>query len=431
MLDDGLDCDVVVAGGGPGGSAIARLLAIAGFETILLESATAVREEFRAELIQPSSLTVLEAAGAAPAILARAQRVAGMEVFGHRRRFFRVDYEELGPGTALLSMPIHETRTIMLSRDLPERLTVRMGAKVNELIISGGAVSGVRYRGPDGSPVTVRARLVVGADGRSSRVRRLAGIEADTKRYAVQIVTMNAHAGAGQLSHLRLHVHSRRFMALAPATDGDVRLAWAIPVGSFAEVRKEPIDALVSQLAAHAPYTEPWARQVTAWDQVHLQPLDTAFAHQWARDGLLLIGDAAHAVSPFGGQGLNMALHDALIATPLITEAMRSAGRPPAEILGRLQTLRSGIARATLKGGDIILTVFGPRFPQPVRETAMTIGGKVRGPNRFMLPNLALGTPAVRSQLAQGRADFDRLADGARRRASSRTAKDSTEVPLS
>jgi monooxygenase len=422
MLGDGLDCDVAVVGGGPGGAAIARLLALAGFETIVLEASSAVREEYRAELIQPSSGTVLEATGAAPEIRARARRVEGMEVFGHKRRLFRVDYEELGKGTALLSMPIHETRAILLGHNVPAGMTVRMGAKVSELIIEDGVVCGVSYRGRDGSPVTVRARLVIGADGRSSRVRRLAGIEADTKRYSVQIITMNGQGGEEWLTHLRLHVHSRRFMALAPAPDGNVRMAWALPVGTFAEARKQPIESLVGQLIAHVPYTEPWAKQVDGWDKVHLQPLDTAFAHEWARDGLLLIGDAAHAVSPFGGQGLNMALHDALIATPLITEALSSSGYPQAQVLGRLQPMRSAVARTTLKGGDIILTVFGPRFPQVVRETVMTIGGKLRAPNRFMLPKLALGTATVRTQLTEGRAGFDRLAAQAATAASRRGA---------
>jgi monooxygenase len=410
---DELDCDVVVVGGGPGGAAIARLLALTGLQTIVLESASAIREQYRAELIQPSSATVLEATGVAPELLAHGYRIAGMEVFGRRRRFFRVDYAELGEGISLLSIPIRQTRSILLSHDAPPGMSVRLGAKVNGLITEDGVVRGVTYRGPDGEPVTVRARLVVGADGRSSTVRKQAGIEADHKRYSVQIVTMNGHSDDAWLNHLRLHVHSARFMALAPAPGGNVRMAWAIPLGAFPELRKQPIETLVRQLIEHVPYTEPWARQVDSWDKVHLQPLDTAFAHEWARDGLLLIGDAAHAVSPFGGQGLNMALHDALIATPLISEALRSGPYPAAQVLGRLQELRSRVCKGTLAGGDAILTVFGPRFPQPVRETAMTIGGKLRGPNRFLLPRLALGTTTVREHLAAARTAFDALAAGA------------------
>lgn len=396
-----LDYDIVVAGGGPGGGALARLAAKAGYSVVLLESASTIREQYRAELIQPSSLPVLRAAGVADRLHAMARHVEGMEVFGKRRRLFRVDYNELGEGISLMSVPIHETRRLLLESDVPAGMSVRMGAKVNGLVREGDAVRGVTYRDAAAGQRTVRARLVIGADGRNSTVRKAAGIEADEKKYSVQIITMNAHCQDDWLNHLRLHVHDKRFMALAPATDGDVRIAWAIPTGHFNELRRQPIGELVRELVTHEPYVEDWVRQVDSWDKVHLQPLNIAFAHTWAMDGLLLIGDAAHAVSPFGGQGLNMALHDALIATPIIVGALAAADVPPAGMLGQLQELRAATARTILKGGDLALTVFGPRFPQPVRELVMGFGGKVRGPNRFMLPNLALGTSAVRRQLAE------------------------------
>ncbi|HEX4834545.1 MAG TPA: FAD-dependent monooxygenase [Trebonia sp.] len=408
---EGLDCDVVIVGGGPGGGALARLLAQLSYSVVLLESASAIREQYRAELIQPSSLAPLRAAGVVGRLRAMARHVEGMEVFGKRRRLFRVDYSELSEGTTLMSIPIHETRRVLLEKDVPPGMTVRMGAKVNGLIKEGDAIRGVTYRDSAGEQARVRARLVIGADGRNSVVRKSAGIEAEEKKYDVQIITMNAHCEDDWLNHLRLHVHDKRFMALAPATDGDVRVAWAIPTGHFNELRKQPIGDLVDELVAHEAYVADWVKQVDAWDKVHLQPLNTAFAREWARDGLLLVGDAAHAVSPFGGQGLNMALHDALIASPIIAEALSANDVPPAAILGRLMEMRAGAARTILKGGDLALTVFGPKFPQPVRETAMGFGGKVRGPNRFMLPNLALGTSGVRRQLAEADERYTALLD--------------------
>jgi 2-polyprenyl-6-methoxyphenol hydroxylase-like FAD-dependent oxidoreductase len=408
---ESLDCDIVIAGGGPGGGALARLVAKLGYSVIVLESALTIREQYRAELIQPSSLIPLRAAGVADRLQAMARHVEGMEVFGKHRRLFRVDYAELGEGTTLMSIPIHETRRVLLEEDVPTGMSVRMGAKVNGVIMEGDAVRGVTYRDSTGAKASVRARLVIGADGRTSAVRKAAGITANEKKYSEQIITMNAHCADDWLNHLRLHVHDHRFMALAPATDGDMRIAWAIPCGYFNELRKQPVSQLVQELAAHEPYVEDWVRQVDSWDKVHLQPLNIAFAHEWARDGLLLVGDAAHAVSPFGGQGLNMALHDALIATPLIAEAMATADVPPAEILGRLMEQRASIARAILKGGDIALTVFGAKFPGLVREMVMGFGGKVRGPNRFMLPKLAFGTASVRRQLAEADERFTTLLD--------------------
>ena len=400
MPGSGLDCDVVIVGGGPGGGAFGRILARMGFEVIVLESSSEIHEQYRAELIQPSSLTALEAAGVREPMVAGARHVAGMEVFGKRRRLFRVDYAELGEGTTLLSVPIHQTRAMLLRDNLPAGLTVRMGARVNGLVRDGDAVRGVTYRNTDRSLVTVRARLVVGADGRNSVVRRAAEIGATTKKYSVQIITMNA-GGADWLSHLRLHVHDGRFMALAPATGGDVRMAWAIPTGEFGELRKRPIGDLVSELSRHETYVSDWAAQVTSWTDVHLQPLNTAFAHTWALDGLLLIGDAAHAVSPFGGQGLNMALHDSVIAAPIVADAMRRSDVPAGAVLGQLMGMRAATCKGILKGGDLALTVFGPKFPGLVRETVMGFGGKVRGPNRIMLPKLALGSATVRGQLTE------------------------------
>ena len=95
---DELDCDVVVVGGGPGGAAMARLLALTGLETIVLESDSAIRLQYRGELIQPSSATVLEAAGVASEVLANACRISSMEIHGRRRRLIRVGYGELGEG---------------------------------------------------------------------------------------------------------------------------------------------------------------------------------------------------------------------------------------------------------------------------------------------------------------------------------------------
>ena len=407
---DELDCDVVVVGGGPGGAAMARLLALTGLETIVLESDSAIRVQYRGELIQPSSATVLEAAGVASEVLANACRISSMEIHGRRRRLIRVGYGELGEGISLLSIPVHRTREILLDHDTPPGMSVRLGAKVNGLITEDGVVRGVTYRGPGGEQLRVRARLVVGADGRYSTIRKRAGIEADIKRYAVQMVTMNTHSDGPAQSALRLHVHSAHLMVLAPAPDGDVRIGWEIPAGSFPELRKQPIETLVSQMIEHVPYAEPLARQVDSWDKVHLQPLDTVFAHEWARDGLLLMGDAAHGVSPFGAQGLNLALHDALIGTPVIAEALRSGPYPSAQALGQLQQLRGRVCKGMITAGNVILTISGPTFPQPVRETVMTIAGKLRGPNRIALPRLAMGTTGVRTNLAAARTAFDALA---------------------
>jgi 2-polyprenyl-6-methoxyphenol hydroxylase-like FAD-dependent oxidoreductase len=199
-----------------------------------------------------------------------------------------------------------------------------MGARVKELIEEDGKIRGVRYGGPDG-PCEVRAHLTVGADGRFSRTRRLAGLEAFKGSPPMDVFWFNLprepddpeDAGAvfrfGPGSLLVLMDHSEHW-----------QVGYIIKKGDYGRLRSAGLPALRRSVAELAPELADRVGHLQDWKRGSLLAVESDSLHRWYRPGLLLIGDAAHVVSPVGGIGINVAIQDAVVAANVLGGPLES-----------------------------------------------------------------------------------------------------------
>jgi 2-polyprenyl-6-methoxyphenol hydroxylase-like FAD-dependent oxidoreductase len=211
---------------------------------------------------------------------------------------------------------------------------IRMNAEAVGLIREGGVVRGVRYRTADGGEGEVRARLTVGADGRHSRLRDLAGLRRREFGAPMDVLWFRlprlpgvagpSFGGAGRLTRGRLLVLIDR---------GDYwQCAYVIPKGGADAVHARGVDAFRGDLAELLPTMRPALAAITGWNDVRVLSVRVDRLARWHLPGLLFIGDAAHAMSPIGGVGINLAVQDAAAAARLLAPALHDGGPTPADL---------------------------------------------------------------------------------------------------
>jgi 2-polyprenyl-6-methoxyphenol hydroxylase-like FAD-dependent oxidoreductase len=250
---------------------------------------------------------------------------------------------------------------------------LRMQTEATDLIADAGSVRGVRARAPQGE-LDIRAALVVGADGRHSILRERAGLVVDDLGAPMDVLWMrisrrpdDPDRALGRVSAGRLFVMINR---------GDYwQCALVIPKGSFADLRQKGIEAFRAKVADSAPVLRQRVDELRSWDDVRLLTVTVDRLRQWWRPGLLCIGDAAHAMSPIGGVGINLAVQDAVAAANILSAPLRT-GAPSPEHLRAVQRRREWPTRVTQRlqiaiQNNVIRRVLAsrtkPKPPWPVR----------------------------------------------------------------
>lgn len=322
---------VLINGAGPGGATLAFLLARRGIEVVLLERHTDFAREFRGEVLLPGGLDMLRQMGLWAAYEAVPQvelRSIGLYVSGRRRA--RIDFDQATMGDlaprwvsqpSFLEMMVEESSAFSSFR-------LERGITARDLLRENGRVVGLRAVGPEGER-DYRADLVVGADGRSSVVRRRAALPADEDPTPLDIVWFKLPLPdffAHDL-HARAYVGDGHLMLVAPVADGNMQIAWIIPKGGFGRVRERGMEACVEEMArlASADLADHFrATEAQVMDPFLLSTVSDRVL-EWFRPGMLLIGDAAHTMSPVGGQGLNHAIRDAVVAANQLVPVLMGA----------------------------------------------------------------------------------------------------------
>ncbi len=337
-----------IAGGGPAGMMLGVLLARAGVSVVVLEKHADFLRDFRGDTVHPSTLEIIHELGALDAFLARPhselREVRGM--IGDERVTL-ADFTHLPVHAPFIAMvPQWDFLDFLagLGRGY-STFALLMQAEVFSLIESGGRVAGVRAQTPDG-PIDIHARLVVGADGRASTVRSLGRLPVEDIGAPIDVLWMrlSKHADDAATATLGNVRNGHVFVML---DRGDYwQCAYVIPKGGYDELRRRGLDAFRAEIVSVVPFLSDRVGEIASWERVKLLTVKIDRLPQWHRPGLLCIGDAAHAMSPVGGVGINLAIQDAVAAANILSEPLRR-GVPSAADLQAVQRRRELPARVT------------------------------------------------------------------------------------
>nr|ACX83636.1 FAD-dependent monooxygenase [uncultured soil bacterium V167] len=325
------EVDACVVGGGPGGLMTGLLLARQGVRVTVLEKHPDFLRDFRGDTVHPSTLRVMDELGLLQDFLkiphAKAEAMTmetamGPAVFADFRRL---------PGAFrfMAFMPQWDVLDFLAgaARDLPGfRLEQR--AEVTDVIEERGTVTGVVAKTPDG-PLEVRAKLVVGADGRRSAVRASGGL--DVKGDAAPMDALWFRLSRTEGETVPTIKAGAGYLVVCINRGTYWQSVQMIPKGGYEAVRAAGLDRFRAEVArAHPGFAGRLAEEIRDWDDIKLLDVRVDRLRRWYRPGLLCIGDAAHAMSPAGGVGINLAVQDAVAAARILGPALR-AGRAPSE----------------------------------------------------------------------------------------------------
>ncbi|MFJ9445094.1 FAD-dependent monooxygenase [Kitasatospora sp. NPDC101235] len=350
---NGIDTDVCVVGGGPAGLALALLLLRSGTRVAVVERSKSLEREYRGEILQPGGLAVLEALGVLDAVRRRGGcELTGFQLCDRKRVLMDIDYTRLpAPHNRLLSLPQHHLLAELLAA-CEEFDTFRnlSGHPLRELVRGrSGAVAGV-VAAATGGPVQVDAKLVVAADGRYSKARRLARIDAGRlDLFQQDVLWFKLHAPGGATGKVRIFRTGGSAVIVHDSHPDRLQIGWSLPHGSYNELAREGLPAVRARLCAALPDQAALIEeQLDSTKQLTLLDVFAGSAERWAADGLLLIGDAAHTLGPLGAQGINLALQDAVLAHPVVLRALDS-GNVGAEALSAFERARRPDIERVLK----------------------------------------------------------------------------------
>jgi 2-polyprenyl-6-methoxyphenol hydroxylase-like FAD-dependent oxidoreductase len=323
-----------IAGGGPAGMVLAYLLGRAGVEVLVLEKHADFLRDFRGDTIHPSTLEVLRDLGLLDDFLKIPHdelRDIGAQIGDVRATIG--DFTHLPTHCKFIAlMPQWDFLNFMAehAKRYPE-FNLRMQAEVTGLILDGDRVAGVRAKTQFG-PLEVRAELVIGADGRRSVVREQAGLQVENLGSPIDVLWMRISRKPTDPVQTLGHVDSGRI--LVQIQRGDYwQCAFVIPKGGFDSMRERGLPAFREEIARLSPYLRERVDELKSWDDIKLLTVTVDRLKQWYRPGLLCIGDAAHAMSPIGGVGINLAIQDAVAAANILAPAFRRGSIPGAVLL--------------------------------------------------------------------------------------------------
>ena len=340
MATKAITVECAIAGGGPAGVMLGFLLARAGVKVVVLEKHQDFFRDFRGDTVHPSTLEIMHELGLLDDFLKLPHQkveTLGVEIGDHMVHV--ADFSHL-PTTAkfVALMPQWDFLDFLAAqaKRYPS-FDLRMRAEVDELLTDGERVVGLKAAMPGGD-LEVRAELVIGADGRHSTVRKLAGLQIEDLGAPMDVLWLRLSRRPGDGEESGGRIEPGRFFIML--NRGDYwQCAFVIPKGGFNDLRRKGLEAFRLAIVALKPNLATRVSEIVSWDEVKLLSVRVDRLKQWYRRGLLCIGDAAHAMSPIGGVGVNLAIQDAVATANILTGPLLE-GRVTEDALRQVQKRR-------------------------------------------------------------------------------------------
>lgn len=313
-----------IVGGGPGGMFLALLLARQGVNVTLLESHLDFDRDFRGDTIHPSTLELIDQLGLTSEVHALPHaKIREFALTTPQEQFRIADFSRLPTRFPYILMTPQAKFLDLLANHAKRypHLRLEMGAQASDLIRDGKTVQGVVYH-KDGIDHHLRAPLTVAADGRFSKLRKLAGLEPIRTSTPMDIVWLRLPKREGDPGQPGGVIGTGRFCAILDRGD-EWQIAYVIPKGGYQELRSRGLEAFHRSFTEVVPWLEDRIGLLDDWHKMTLLAVESSRLPRWYLPGLLLIGDAAHVMSPVGGVGINYAIQDAVCAANLLAEPLR------------------------------------------------------------------------------------------------------------
>ena len=407
MTESTIPTTCCTAGGGPAGMMLGFLLARAGIRVTVLEKHADFLRDFRGDTIHPSTLELMHELGLLDAFLklphSKIETLSGqigasrVTIADFRHLPTQCKFIALMPQWDFLEFLAEQGRRY-------STFDLRMRAEATDLIQENGRVVGVRAKTPDGE-LDIRADLVVACDGRHSTLRRCAGLAVEDVGAPMDVLWFRLSRKDSDDANTFGHIEAGRMLVMLDR--GDYwQCAYLIRKGGFADVQAAGLDAFRRSVVELSPFLADRIGEISDWDHVKLLTVAVDRLSRWSIPGLLCIGDAAHAMSPIGGVGINLAVQDAVAAANILAEPLRER-RVDLRVLQQVQDRREFPTRftqrmqvfiqdhliaAVLRGGERPKPPFAARllgwFPPLRRIPARLVGMGVR-PEHVRTPELS------------------------------------------
>ncbi|REJ79318.1 MAG: FAD-dependent oxidoreductase [Acidobacteria bacterium] len=332
--------DCLIAGGGPAGMMLGVLLARQGVKVTVLEKHADFLRDFRGDTVHPSTLEILDQIGILPEFKKLPQnKVQQLGVHIGDRVQQVVDFRGLSPFDYLSFVPQWDFLDLLADHGRQfGNFDLRMRHKATGLIIENGECAGVRVESPEGR-AELRARVTVACDGRHSILREQAGLKVmefgapmDVLWFRVPRTVEHPNETFGILGAGKMMVLLNR---------GDYwQVAYLVPKGKDSDLRETPIEEFRRTIEETTYFLEDETGIPASWDDVKTLEVKVDRLEKWFSPGLLVIGDAAHAMSPVGGVGINLAIQDAVAASNALGPKLLSRGRVPTAVFQSIQDRR-------------------------------------------------------------------------------------------
>jgi len=412
MTSEPLKTMCCVVGGGPAGMMLGYLLARGGVDVTVIEKHEDFFRDFRGDTVHPSTLELLYELGLLEDFLKLPHQeltsVGG--VVGHFA-FQAANFNHVPAHCKFVAlMPQWDFLSFLSERAKKFRsFRLRMQHEATGLIYDDGRVAGVDVRTPQGS-VQILSDVVIGCDGRHSTTRRAAEFEVREFGVPIDVLWFRIGRSTGDPEQLLGNINYGK--ALILINRGDYfQAGLIIPKGSFEEIKRKGLEAFQAGILQNAPYLGDRVQALDDWDQIKLLSVQINRLRQWSRPGLLCIGDAAHAMSPAGGVGINLAIQDAVATANLLVGPLRE-GRVSEALLAEVQRRREFPTRVTqaiqVNAHKGLKQAFGN--PGPLKAPwQLKVAVRVPGVQRLVARVVGIGIRPEHIQGASRRPGFDKF----------------------